>query len=623
MAPVSIARRNGPTNGVLPVPAATLQQGGQHNRSSPSKTPAPRLKIEIRRLPPGLTRTEFETALGDEWKVGGGMVDLVDFKAGKVSTKAGKYSAPARAYLHLMDESHRFALQDKFRQTNFVDAKNTVNDPALKGLPTIDFAIHQAIATSGQRTDARQGTIDMDPDFQSFLQGLTEPVAKPPALDSVAETGQKKEEKPRTSPLIEAIREAKANKGRAAAAKGSKNGRQETKDSKVEEKKAAGRTSVDASAFSNKKDRPAGKIEKATQDVVRALRKGASSAGATAAPDKAPTAPAAQTTDKKRERGSVRGFKSIIEKDLGRTAPSNRRKGAQTGAVTLSPSQPTAAPNDASKPQVPNAPPTPRAARNARSARADRSAQNSPIVDKTNTTSSTTTTPPKQAGNPPAAPTILKKPAPASQPPKGPRGKANSASNTSAQLTAEVQSEPTTGPTQPPVRATSSTTPASAPPAAPIRLPPPGATKAFIKHANASAGITEPLIEISFSPFGAITKVEIDKKKGFAYLDFAEPEGLVKAIQAGPVKVAQGTLQVLEFKERPSARNNNVPPKAPRRVAKKVVPANSGEGVQASTPGGGNGGVPAAPTQPPAKDQVVLGITAPAAPTVPAAEAAP
>ncbi|KAK5240117.1 hypothetical protein LTR16_011092, partial [Cryomyces antarcticus] len=71
MAPVSIARRNGPTNGVLPVPAATLQQGGQHNRSSPSKTPAPRLKIEIRRLPPGLTRTEFETALGDEWKVGG------------------------------------------------------------------------------------------------------------------------------------------------------------------------------------------------------------------------------------------------------------------------------------------------------------------------------------------------------------------------------------------------------------------------------------------------------------------------------------------------------------------------------------------------------------------------
>jgi regulator of nonsense transcripts 3 len=75
-----------PTAGVLQIPVAATQKSG--SGAPPKKTPkppAPRLKLLIRRLPPGLTQTELETALGDEWKAGAGKVDWLQYKPGKVS----------------------------------------------------------------------------------------------------------------------------------------------------------------------------------------------------------------------------------------------------------------------------------------------------------------------------------------------------------------------------------------------------------------------------------------------------------------------------------------------------------------------------------------------------------
>lgn len=63
----------------------------------------------------------------------------------------------------------------------------------------------------------------------------------------------------------------------------------------------------------------------------------------------------------------------------------------------------------------------------------------------------------------------------------------------------------------------------------------------------------EQTLETSFAPFGKILKVEIDKKKGFGYMDFAEPEGLQKAIAASPISVAQSQVVVLERKANPGA----------------------------------------------------------------------
>ena len=59
------------------------------------------------------------------------------------------------------------------------------------------------------------------------------------------------------------------------------------------------------------------------------------------------------------------------------------------------------------------------------------------------------------------------------------------------------------------------------------------------------------MLETAFSAFGAVVKAEIDKKKGFGYVDFAEPSGLQKAIAASPVTVAQSQVVVLERKMNP------------------------------------------------------------------------
>lgn len=74
-------------NGVLPISATVLQKNAPASapRGPSSRASAPRLKLVLRRLPPGLTKSEFEAALGDEWKVGGGKVDWMLYKTGKIS----------------------------------------------------------------------------------------------------------------------------------------------------------------------------------------------------------------------------------------------------------------------------------------------------------------------------------------------------------------------------------------------------------------------------------------------------------------------------------------------------------------------------------------------------------
>ena len=73
------------TGGVLQTPAAATQKNPPKPAKKPPKPATPRLKLLVRRLPPGLTQAEFETALGEEWKAGGGKIDWLQYKPGKVS----------------------------------------------------------------------------------------------------------------------------------------------------------------------------------------------------------------------------------------------------------------------------------------------------------------------------------------------------------------------------------------------------------------------------------------------------------------------------------------------------------------------------------------------------------
>jgi regulator of nonsense transcripts 3 len=73
--------------GIIQLPATATQKGPSAPAPAKStpKLPVPRLKLIVRRLPPGLTRAEFEAGLGDDWKAGKGKIDWYQYKPGKIS----------------------------------------------------------------------------------------------------------------------------------------------------------------------------------------------------------------------------------------------------------------------------------------------------------------------------------------------------------------------------------------------------------------------------------------------------------------------------------------------------------------------------------------------------------
>jgi regulator of nonsense transcripts 3 len=88
--------------------------------------------------------------------------------------------------------------------------------------------------------------------------------------------------------------------------------------------------------------------------------------------------------------------------------------------------------------------------------------------------------------------------------------------------------------------------------------------------------VTEALLETAFGAFGAVTKVEIDKKKGFGYVDFADPESLQKAMAASPVTVAQSQVVVLERKANPGGEKSRKGRGEPQQQQSPAPPPSSG-----------------------------------------------
>ena len=435
---------------------------------------------------------------------------------------------PSRAYLHLTSEQYLPQLSEKIRGTSFTDAKGSYNDSTLLGPITVEFAPYGRLPASKARRDARQGTIDQDPEFIDFLESLTNPIAKAPSIDVVAERENKTDDAKSVTPLIQYIKDKKANKNKepSTPAKPVKHGRQESKEGKSpqSEKKPTPKGSKESSGGAiEKKPTPLLKVEKPSRETNKApVKQPVPAIRPAVSPNVPKSAPVQETTpapappssapkqERRRERGNASAAAKILQRDLG-IGPSpqsrRRREGTPTASVASPPSDPTssktAAENIAGN------------VRDAQTAQASQAAS----------TSSTAT----QAPSPPV------------QPPIAPAASRN-----------QAKGKPQPAPAALPKQAQSSTP-------KPIALPSvsTGATQAFLKHANPSQGVTEPLLEEAFAPFGTVQKVEIDKKKGFAYIDFADSETLQKAIAASPVKVAQGQVVVLERKTGSSLQNRN------------------------------------------------------------------
>ena len=435
-----------------------------------------------------------------------------------------KPSRPSRVYLYLTKQEYINALSDKVRSTTFVDAKVSTRDISLLGPPSVEFAPYGRVPNGRPRKDGRQGTIDQDPEFIDFLESLTNPVTKPPKPADQENDGIKGAEKVTVTPLVQFLKDKKANKGKESVAV--KNAKQARLDK--ETKAAAAKENAQTAQSPKKKSAQAVKVEQAARDAVKALNQQAGNAKAPAAPPAAPkaqivhppVAPNSTATSalasKQRERGNASAAARILQRDLGIGGnPRGRagRLGAATGPARNVTN--TQAPTKTASPAV-------------------SSATSGAPTEATTAMEADT---PSTAANPPSE--TQKKPAP-TQPPRGPAAAR----------------------TQPP-RSTSTAAPQHTPAINKATAAASTSTQAFLKHANPSQGITEPLLEEAFKPFGAISKVEIDKKKGFAYVEFTEAESLQRAIKASPVKVAQGSVQVLERKTgstlqaRNNARGNN------------------------------------------------------------------
>ncbi|KAK6441013.1 hypothetical protein LTR95_002771 [Oleoguttula sp. CCFEE 5521] len=327
---------NEPTSGVLPIPASARTQ------SSPQKSNA-RLKLEVRRLPPSLTLTEFEEILGEEWKLGVGKIDWREYRQGKIKSP-GKLPEQSRCYVHLVNDSLVRDFEQRFLDVVFHDKAGTHKLSELKHLPpTLGFAPNQRVPLPGkQKPDTRQGTIDQDSEFIAFLEAETQPIAKPAPVDV---TTVEKEPKAKSTPLIEALRERKAAKAKAAAAKSDAKvpGKTDAKDSAAETKEAP-------ATGSTPKKGEKGRLEQITKDVAKVANKQAggkqaqngtpappgspqrgaapSAKGKRVVPPQSPKAaatastaptntPPARTAPAQRQRGNAEGIKKMLQKDLG------------------------------------------------------------------------------------------------------------------------------------------------------------------------------------------------------------------------------------------------------------------------------------------------------------------
>jgi regulator of nonsense transcripts 3 len=468
------------------------QQHSAKQNHQPKNTA--RLKLVVRRLPPALTKDEFLSTLGDDWKVPGNKIDWLDYRCGK--TKApGKLSLQSRAYLHLTNDQHVKPFEAHFLQLSFHDAKGSHKDPQLKQLlPSLAFAPNQRIPSLKQRQDGRQGTIDQDPEFIAFLERETQPVTKPLSLDQ-ALAQEKPKDKISSTPLLDDLREKKQNKARA---------NQKHKEEKQSDKSSArGRD--------HKSD---------AKQPVKLLAKDKKNQPAQPA---APTPPAATpASGRKRERAAPNSnnIKSMLQRDLGLNPPT-KRGGKDVPAAntskTTSPA-PTMEPATSAAVAAPAKPTKSRSGRNKDKAAAPTTAQEN---------------------SKPAAPAptgILKKPA---QPPAPKAPKAAKGNNNPAQAPPSAPA-PTNKQSKAAASAGSSST-----------------TKAYLKHANASQGVTEALLLTALSAFGPVVKVEIDKRKGTALAEFKDNEGLKAAMSKKSVPVAQGAVEVLEYRDKQAQGGRN------------------------------------------------------------------
>ncbi|EFX06355.1 nonsense-mediated mRNA decay protein [Grosmannia clavigera kw1407] len=626
-------------NGVLPVPASatavsTVPRAAAADATKPvkAKTAVEGDKFVIRRLPPGLTEDEFFTILGDEWKQGRGRVGWLSFHAGKISKDPSKPSRPAFAVLHVLRNEDLGLLSDVVRSASWVDAKESWTSPVLVGPPVAEFSLYKKVPSGKRRTDSRQGTIDQDAEFMAFLEALANPTSAKESAAAAAngtDGGQtatatngaaggalgeddaaKTKTKVTSTPLIDFLREKKANKSKETAnGKSGKQGRDKgrgsgTLDEPASSKKRAKGDKVDKADRDKERSgsgRSKASVKILTKKAIAEAAEAANNLAAAAAASAAGGVSASASGTGKEEmpksrRAGILAAARILQRDLGlspglahRKARAAAAQAAQTvgqadsdapkvnGKTREKDSSSAVAAPDGHSPKTATGPAAATSA--AATATAAGSKRTTRGTDENGPSSRGSRGKKGQGGDSGRgkAATANKGEVGASTPAKillkkreDSSSGATATTTTTATATAATNGTamaiPSAGPKAGAEKTKSTGTrrgggggttggaggngSGGASATTTTTTPTPGATRAFVKHANPSQGVTEVLLKEAMQVFGTVTHAEIDRRKGFAFVDFADHSSLVRAMEASPISVAQAAVQVLERKDR-------------------------------------------------------------------------
>ncbi|CAO3611712.1 unnamed protein product [Cunninghamella blakesleeana] len=199
-------------------------------KSKKQKKLEPKTKVVVRRLPPNLPEDIFMNTV-KQWITD----DLVDYKIyipGKLSTNKSKESVFSRAYFHMKTIEAVISFHQGFDGHIFMDSKGN------ESRAVVEFSPYQSIPKVHKVPDARQGTIEEDPDYQRFLDSLKEeenkPINEPEVVDGVSQIERlenriamisaqtlatEQANKPKTTPLLDHLRAQKAAKAASKAKK--------------------------------------------------------------------------------------------------------------------------------------------------------------------------------------------------------------------------------------------------------------------------------------------------------------------------------------------------------------------------------------------------------------------
>lgn len=454
------------------------------------------------------------------------------------------------------------SLSEAVRSKTWEDAKGTHTSPSLIAPPSVEFSIYKKVPSNKKRTDTRQGTIDQDPEFMAFLESLANPTQP---RDIEAEDDETdKDVKVTTTPLVEFLKEKKAAKSKENSNK------RQAKNAQAEGKGKGGTKDDDH----GKKKGKASKEDKPKEPVKILTKKAATEQAAEAAKTAATQINSATTAEApKSRRAGIAAAARILQRDLGLSPGSAHRRARQDAAkaeadaksegvdlatkdaATVSSTTPTTAASERPASPAPSdgGSHTSKAGGQAPSKsqkRANRGGKGTEKNKASDASTSQTAAPPK--------PTVILK--------KKPEGEGQS------QTPVETQSGEKANETKPAGKGAGNKGNQQKKPASVSQ----DATRAFVKHVNASQGVTEETLREGLQTFGSISSVEIDKRKGFAYVEFIEHDALVKAIAASPVTIGQGSVQVLERKEKKPA-------------SQPAATAGGGEASSKNEKGGGRG----------------------------------